>query len=166
MQVTYNNYFLKLFSDEDVTIDNKKIEESVIEIINDGAINKITNYVSEILGYTSNRTFMKFDEKYIQTLYFGLLLNVKNFKIYSEYPSRLWYIDIYIEGNKKYMKDNIAIELKYIKKSEYNDLLLEKKKQEGMEQLKKYSEDDRLKITKKYLVIFSGNDVKVLESVE
>ena len=54
------------------------------------------------------------------------------------------------------MKDNIAIELKYIKKSEYNDLLLEKKKQEGMEQLKKYSEDDRLKITKKYLILHIG----------
>ena len=76
------------------------------------------------------------------------------------------YIDIMIQGNLKYMKDYVAIELKYIKKKEYNEKILEEKRQEGTLQLKRYSEDERLNITKKYLVIFVGNEVKILENIE
>ena len=58
------------------------------------------------------------------------------------------------------------IELKYIKKSEYQESLLEEKRREGIEQLISYREDERInKNLKRYLVIFVGNDCKVLEEV-
>ena len=165
MKITYNNYFLKLLKENNLVLDNKKLDESVLEIMNEGTINHVTNYISEILRLSDNRIFIKFDEKYIQMLYFGLLVGIKEFIIYSECPSKNGYIDIYIVGNKEYMSDNIAIELKYIKKNEYSESLLNSKKEEGIEQLKKYACDERLKITKKYLVLFVGNDIKVIESV-
>ncbi len=166
MKETYNNYFIKLLKEIDIYLDNKKLDASVLEIINEGKISILSEYISEILKLSDNRIFMKFDEKYIEMLYFGLLVGSKEYKIYSEYPCMNGYIDIMIQGNLKYMKDNVAIELKYIKKKEYNEKILEEKRQEGTLQLKRYSEDERLNITKKYLVIFVGNEVKILENIE
>ena len=61
------------------------------------------------------------------------------------------------------------IELKYIKKKDYelNNGLLDIKKRDAIEQLNNYSMDDRLDVTnlKRYVVIFVGNDLKLLERV-
>ena len=58
------------------------------------------------------------------------------------------------------------IELKYIKKKDYNKGLLRRKIEEGRNQLINYLQDERItKDTKKYLIIFVGNKVKVLEEI-
>ena len=108
---------------------------------------------------------MNFDEKYVQLLYYTLLRNTSNFKIYVEYPCNMGYVDIFLEGKK--MDFNIIIELKYIKKKEYSRKVLEEKRQEGIKQLEEYSKDTRLnsRELKKYLVVFMGNDVKVIENI-
>ena len=57
------------------------------------------------------------------------------------------------------------IELKYIKKSEYQESLLEEKRREGKEQLISYS-DERVSVNlKRYLVVFFGSEVKLIEEV-
>ncbi len=61
--------------------------------------------------------------------------------------------------------NNIMIELKYIKKKEYSEKLLSEKIEEGKGQLKRYSEDERIENVIKYLVVFVGNDLKVIEEV-
>ena len=61
------------------------------------------------------------------------------------------------------------IELKYIKKSdsEKDNSILNKKKDDAIKQLLSYSEDERFDKTnlKRYVVIFVGNDLKLLEEV-
>ena len=165
MKKTYNNYFIKILKDYDIERDIDRIIEYVNEIVNTGKIDKITNYVSELLEASSNRIFMNFDEKYVQLLYYTLLRNTSNFKIYVEYPCNMGYVDIFLEGKK--MDFNIIIELKYIKKKEYSRKVLEEKRQEGIKQLEEYSKDTRLnsRELKKYLVVFMGNDVKVIENI-
>ncbi len=166
MKETYNNYFIKILKDINICLDNNKLNESVLEIINEGKIEKISQYVSEILSLSDNRIFMKFDEKYIQALYFGLLVGTKEYKVYSEYPTKNGYVDIMLISHSEIMENNIMIELKYIKKSEYSKELLNKKCIEGKEQLSIYSEDERInKHLIKYLVVFVGNEVKVLEKL-
>ena len=65
------------------------------------------------------------------------------------------------------MYSKIIIELKYIKKKDYNKKIMTAKKEEGIKQLIEYSKDERInKNSKKYLVIFVGNELKILESVE
>ena len=64
------------------------------------------------------------------------------------------------------MKRNIMIEIKYIKKKEYSDKVLESKIKEGKEQLRRYSEDERLDNPIKYLVVYVGNKLEVMEEME
>ena len=165
MKKTYNNYFIKILKDYDVEIDFERNKEYIREIVATGKIDKITDYVSELLEASSNRIFMNFNEKYVQLLYYTLLRNTSNFKIYVEYPCNMGYVDIFLEGKK--MDFNIIIELKYIKKKEYSRKVLEEKRQEGIKQLEEYSKDTRLnsRELKKYLVVFMGNDVKVIENI-
>ena len=69
--------------------------------------------------------------------------------------------------NSDTCKYDIMIELKYIKNSEYNDILLEEKREEAIKQLDIYSKDERLDISilKRYVVIFVGHNLKVLEEI-
>lgn len=89
------------------------------------------------------------------------------FKTYIEYPCNLGFADIYVVGNREYTKHDIMIELKYIKKSDYNDILLESKKEEAKKQIEEYSKDDRIdkENLKKYVVIFVGNELKTLTEI-
>ena len=61
------------------------------------------------------------------------------------------------------------IELKYISVKEYrkNRKLLMEKKKDAIEQLNNYSKDERIDKTslRKYVVIFVGTSLKVLEEV-
>jgi hypothetical protein len=63
------------------------------------------------------------------------------------------------------MNKNILIELKYIKKSDYNETLIKEKYEESKMKVNKYSSDLRLENPIKYIVIFVGNDVKYLEKI-
>ena len=167
MKETYNNYFIKMLQDIDIVLNDNKIRESLIEIISNGEIKKISEYVSEVLTLADNRTFMSFDEKYVSLLFLSMLIGKKEFNVYNEFPSNTGYTDIYIMGNKDYMKYNIMIELKYIKKGEFSDSLLDKKISEAKSELDNYCKDDRISkdSLKKYVVVYSGCDLKCLEEI-
>ena len=75
MQELYANYFLKLLRDININIDDNQMIVSLEEIEYEGKIERISKYVEDILKLSDNRIFMKFDEKYIQLLYFSLLIN-------------------------------------------------------------------------------------------
>ncbi len=61
---------------------------------------------------------------------------------------------------------NIIIELKYIKKKDYNEEILKEKIEEGKSQLESYSKDERLGDPLKYLVIFVGNELKIIKEID
>ena len=86
--------------------------------------------------------FMKFDERYIQTVYFTLLISNRLFNSYNEYPCSNGYIDLMFFSNSELCKYDIMIELKYLKVKEYrrNRKLLGIKREEAIEQLKSYSQ--------------------------
>ena len=169
MQELYTNYFLKLLRDVNINIDDKVMIESLEEIEYEGKIEKISKYVEDILKLSDNKIFMKFDEKYIQLLYFSLLINKKDFIIYNEYPCKNGFIDLMLFKNSDFCKYNIMIELKYLKVDEYkkNKRLLKQKREDAIRQLIFYSEDERFDKSnlKRYIVIFVGNDLKLLEEV-
>ena len=169
MNTLYTNYFLQLLEEANPLITFDDSSSYLKEIILEGKIDVISKYVERILKLSDNRIFMKFDEKYVQLLYFSLLINKKEFHIYSEYQTSGGYVDLMIFKNMDICKNNIMIELKYIKKSDYDkdNGLLEVKRKEAISQLLSYSEDDRLDKTnlKRYVVIFVGNDLKLLEEV-
>ena len=170
MKETYNHYFVKILSDMKITFDSNYLRECYKELIVEGKINKITNYIKEILSKVDNRDFIQFDEKYIKLMYFTLLCGNKNFNTYTEYPTNHGYIDVMLFKNGNYSKNDILIELKYIKKSDYrkNKKLLLIKKEEAKNQINHYVKDERIpkENLKKYIVIFIGEKVEVIEELE
>lgn len=150
-------------------LDDSILRECYKEVLLEGKINRITNYIEEILTKADNREFIKFDEKYVQLMYFTLLCNNNNVRVYTEYSTSNGYIDVMIFKNSDISKYDIMIELKYLKKSEYrrNKKLLDEKRNEAIKQLNSYSLDDRISKDnlRKYVVIFVGNKLKVLESI-
>ncbi len=164
MKETYNNYFIDILEKLKIEFTDCKLEDSYEEILFESKINKISLYVSEILKLSDNRIFMKFDEKYIALIYYTLLRHPA-INTYLEYPCKNGYIDIMLFKNNNLMKNNIMIELKYIKKKDYSEELLEEKIKEGKSQLVSYSKDERLGNPIKYLVVFVGNELKLVENV-
>ena len=169
MNDLYYNYFDKMLRDIDILIDNMIINKAVNEMSMDGKIDILTKYVEEILRLSDNRMFIKFDEKYIGIIYFTLLKSIRSFNVYQEYPLNGGYADLMMFKNNSVSKYDIMMELKYIKVDEYkkNKKLLNQKKEEAIKQLELYSKDERLDIStlKKYVVIFVGHNLKVLEEV-
>ncbi len=164
MKVLYGNYFTKKLKESGIGYDNKTISEISKELVT-GNIDKLNNYVSEVLKKLDNRDFIKIDEKGIKIIYFTMLLNNEYYNVYSEYVSNNGYIDIYLEKKNPNIPNNIMIELKYIKKKDYNEEILKEKIKEGKSQLESYSEDKRLGNPLKYLVVFVGNELKLVEKV-
>ena len=165
----YFNYFENILRNINVIIDDSIIREAIREMAETGKINILTNYVEEILKKTDNRIFIKFDEKYIQTIYFTLLISNKIFNSYNEFPCSNGFIDLMLFKNSNLSKYDIMIELKYLKITDYekNNNLLEIKKKEAIEQLNNYSKDERINKTslRKYVVIFVGTNLKILEEI-
>ena len=170
MKETYNHYFVKILSDMKITFDFNYLRECYKELIVEGKINKITNYIKEILFKVDNRDFIQFDEKYIKLMYFTLLCGNKNFNTYTEYPTNHGYIDVMLFKNGNYSKYDIMIELKYIKKSDYrkNKKLLLIKKEEAKNQINHYVKDERMpkEDLKKYIVIFIGEKIELIEEIK
>ena len=170
MKETYNHYFVKILNDMKITFDSNYLRECYKELIVEGKINKITNYIKEILFKVDNRDFIQFDEKYIKLMYFTLLCGNKNFNTYTEYPTNHGYIDVMLFKNGNYSKYDIMIELKYIKKSDYrkNKKLLLIKKEEAKNQINHYVKDERIpkKDLKKYIVIFIGEKIEIIEEIK
>ena len=168
MKETYGNYFLKILRDMDIEISVAEKDIYLKELLLEGKINYLTKYIEKILAKVDNRNFIKFDEKYIELMYFTLLMENPNIRVYTEYPTNAGYIDIIIFKNSDLSKYNIMIELKYLKKSEYrkNKKLLLMKKEKAIAQLNNYSSDDRIpKDIYKYVVIFIGNKVQLIEKI-
>ncbi len=162
MKVIYGNYFSRKLKEMKMGYDDKRLIEISSELVT-GKIELLSNYVSEVLKKLDKRDFIKLNEKSLKMIYFTILINNEYYNVRSEYAIKNGFIDIYLERKNIKIPNNIIIELKYIKKMEYSEKLLSEKIEEGKNQLKKYSEDERIENVIKYLVVFVGNDLKVLE---
>ncbi len=165
MKEVYGNYFLYKLSEINVTLDSDVLSEINNEL-KTGSINKLCGYVSEVLEKLDNRNFIDFKEKDLKLVFYIILLNTKNFSIYDEQVSNNGYIDIYLRKKSELVKDNIMIELKYLKKEELSDKKILEKLREGTEQVKRYGEDERLGRCRKYVVVYSRHECLKLEEVK
>ena len=101
MNTLYTNYFLELLEEANPLITFDDSSSYLKEIILDGKIEVISKYVERILKLSDNRIFMKFDEKYVQLIYFSLLINRGEFIAYNEYQCKNGFIDLMLLKNKE-----------------------------------------------------------------
>jgi len=162
----YIDYFKSILN-KNYNLDNSYINECKKQLILDGKVEKISNYISKMLRLSENRIFAGFDEKYIQMMYFVLLANNPNYDIYNEHFANGGYIDLYIKSRSEICKYDLIMELKYIKKSDYSEVELNKKISEGIKQINKYITDKRIETSKlkKYVVVFVKDEIKELKEI-
>lgn len=158
----YFEYFIKKI-DEDIQYDaNKKdISEAITDIALKGNNSKLVTLVESTLNKLSNRDYINFDEKYIKLLIFAYCILSKVYLVKSEYEVENGYIDIALLRREAVEPKYFGIfELKYITKAsceKYGTKLVEEKKQEALEQLKKYNTSQELlslKALKKWVLVF------------
>ena len=165
MDLVYNDYYMSLVINK--PLDNNELDNSITEIKNNGNISLICNMISDIIKNADNRIYNNFNERSIQLMFYSLLAKYNEFDTRFEYPVKDKFIDLMIFKNKDKSNYDIMIEFKYIKKKEYKRSLLERLKNTGIEQLKEYVgllDVSKLNL-KKYLVIYVGSEIKVMEEI-
>ena len=140
------------------------------EIGRTGKIDSLTKIVEEILMHTSNQNALDLDEKHIKFCYFIQTYITKDFVPYDEFPAGIGYADLFIgRAVPSKAKYEVFIEFKYLSKSATNEASLAKKLQEGIAQIKGYLADKRLSNRpdlKKYVIVFSGHEAKIVHELE
>ena len=162
IDTVYGKYYLNILEEYNIKVSSDIAGDIILDIINTSKIDMLCEYISKLLKEASNRIYVDLKEKDIQLLIYGILKGHEEIDIKLEYPTNDNYIDIMIFKNN-YVKDNILIELKYIKKKEYSDKIYNEKLNEAQKQITKYLEDKKVKVDKKYIVIFIGSDYKKVE---
>ena len=149
MKRFYAEYYLSILkSDLKKSYDKEEID-LVHEVYEDGKLNKLCEYISQLLKDIDNQTFSNYTEKDLQIILYIILFRYSAFDVYLEYSINNNFIDLAI-FTKKY---NYLVELKYIKekdKKSYDEVY-----QKAKEQIKKYTiHKDNLR---KYIIIFTGS---------
>ena len=161
----YFDFFAKIIKDDaDYEIETVDIKKSIVQLALEGEINDFVNIVEETLQRLSNRDYIDFDEKYVKLIMLSYLMLSRVYYVKSEYEVEDGYIDIALLERSGINPDYEAIiELKYIKKSEYDDqgeTVVQAKFEEAKEQILKYKQADELNARenlKKIVLIFVGD---------
>ena len=161
----YFDFFAKIIKDDaDYEIETVDIKKSIVQLALEGEINDFVNIVEETLQRLSNRDYIDFDEKYVKLTMLSYLMLSRVYYVKSEYEVEDGYIDIaLLERSGVDPNYEAIIELKYIKKSEYDDQgedIVQAKFEAAKEQILKYQQSDELNARqnlKKIVLIFVGD---------
>jgi hypothetical protein len=170
----YFEYFSKKLNETiDYEIDVSDIEDSITEIALEGKNENLIKVVEKTLNKLSNRDYIKFDEKYVKLIFLAYCFLSKIYLVKSEYEVDNGYIDIALLKQANMEPTYFAIfELKYITKAEYEkegDKIVELKKKEAIEQLKKYKASQELMglpNLKKWALVFVNDSCVVNSEIE
>ena len=168
MKEIYANYFMQMMDKEaEFRIDNNANQEILIQLAQEGRIDKIVEILKIYLNNLSNRDLIKFDEKYIKLIFYCIAMNIKAYSTKSEMEVNRNYPDILLvprDSSKGYKA--VMVEFKYIKKGEVAKL--EDKQKEAKEQIERYSSFEDIKDIqglRKYTIVVVTNDIYVEEIV-
>ena len=168
MKEIYADYFMQMMDKEaEFRIDNNANQEILIQLAQEGRIDKIVEILKIYLNNLSNRDLIKFDEKYIKLIFYCIAMNIKAYSTKSEMEVNRNYPDILLvprDSSKGYKA--VMVEFKYIKKGEVAKL--EDKQKEAREQIERYSSFEDIKDIqglRKYTIVVATNDIYVEEIV-
>ena len=168
MKEIYADYFMQMMDKEaEFRIDNNANQEILIQLAQEGRIDKIVEILKIYLNNLSNRDLIKFDEKYIKLIFYCIAMNIKAYSTKSEMEVNRNYPDILLvprDSSKGYKA--VMVEFKYLKKGEVAKL--EDKQKEAREQIERYSSFEDIKDIqglRKYTIVVATNDIYVEEIV-
>jgi hypothetical protein len=123
---------------------------------------KVFNYIAQVIKEsTSIRDYID-GENFIKA-YLMAYLNLNHFyELRSEVESNKGYIDILLDPVKEEVPYGVIIELKYIKRSEFNDIILDKQIKQAKKQLNQYDMGSRYI---KVVLVFKGWELVHCEEI-
>ena len=166
MKEIYADYFMQLMNKEaEFEIDNNTNQEILLQIAQEGRIDKLVEVLKIYLNNLSNRDLIKFDEKYIKLIFYCIVMPMPIYSVKSEMEVNRNYPDILLvprDRTKGYK--SIMVEFKYLKKGE--TAKLDDKQKEAREQIERYSEFEDIKDIeglRKYTIVVATNEIYVEE---
>ena len=165
----YWEYFTQLLQERfSVQIEVSQIENAFYELAYQNQLAPFLKLIESVLKELSNRDFIQFDEKYIKVLFVAFASLANLYYIRSEQESEQKYVDVLFLHRPPYFPTyQFAFELKYLKKSERDQL--ETTKQKAIAQLQGYLQNEalqRLENLKAYVIVFVGSEAKAVEAME
>lgn len=164
----WGNYFLKILNNFGVLIDNNSINDIFKELVLEGRVDKLSSFVELILKFIDNKFFMKVDEEFIKFLYYVILSGSSEFFVYNDYKRGESSADLVLFKNIEMCRNNIMIEIRYLNsKDRINKKLIDKVKKEAFGELVLCQDINSVdkNILRKYVVIFSGNNLVLVDEL-
>jgi hypothetical protein len=146
-----------------VTINYDILEKTINAMAMEGNLQQFISYISEnAFSKLSDENLRHFDEKYIKIFLLAYLFLNKIYTVMDEYETVPGRADIVLQrhSSKSQAKYEWILELKYCKVSDTEKKIAEKRN-EGIEQIKKYVNSYRMKDRtdlKAAVIIFIGKD--------
>jgi hypothetical protein len=173
MKDLYSTYFIKKLEDDaKFRIQSSELRAAVKDIAVKGSNEKLVSLTEELLYALSSRDYLQFNETHIKLIMYAYLSMSQLFTVKSEYEVPGGYIDIALLPNNRFPVDCYAmIELKHIKKGDYNesgDKAVKSQLAEAREQLNRYApapELTALPKLKKWALVFVGDKCVVNEEL-
>ena len=134
----YADYLFTLIREENaLPIDNKNVNEAIRHLATTGNPNLLFDEITLILKSLSPRDAKDFTENTLKAILVSLLHQQTFYYVHSEYPSKHFYMDIYLEAIRSYKPNyEVAFEFKYLKRGQSK--ALESKLLEAANQLQAY----------------------------
>jgi hypothetical protein len=166
----YFDFFGAVLKEESAyDIDVNEIRASIRSIAKNKDIKAFAEIVITTLKKLSNRDFIQFSEKYVKIIMLTYFMMSRIYYVKSEYEVEGGFIDIALLPRAGVNAPYYAIfEVKYIKKGEFSQDLLENKVQEAKEQLSKYETAEELREMDnllKWVLVFCGEDLVYEEMI-
>ena len=160
----YANYLNNLY---DLKLDTEHVTNAVEDLAYDNNITTLIEVIIAVLTGMSNCNALKFNESHLQTIVYTYFRLADIYLMKDEYHVDNGYIDLVFFSKVKNVND-VIIEFKYLTKDNYMKNGYEKKKSEALEQIKKYSNTEEMKILpnlKKHILIFAHTECVYHEEV-
>ncbi len=118
MKEIYADYFMQMMNKEaEFEMDNSTNQEILVQLAQEGRIDKIVEVLKKCLNNLSNRDLIKFDEKYIKMIFYCIAMPMKIYSVKSEMEVNRNYPDILlVPRNRTKGYKAIMVEFKYLKK--------------------------------------------------
>ena len=160
-----------------INLENQKIGDIVMQLAQNNNIQPLVKLIENTLQNTSNRDFIKFDEKHIKLLFIAYVHAAGFYYIKSEPELNRKYADLMLLYRPPYYPNyQFMFEFKYVKANSKPHEIEEKRK-EATQQLIHYANTPEtrdfigedgggMKTVKGYVVVFCGDKAEVVEEIE
>jgi DNA-binding CsgD family transcriptional regulator len=187
MRIIFCDYFSGMYLSPSLGMDNRAYHEAMMQMSEYGSNEKFVKCLSDIMGLSSNRIYKNFSEKHFQFLGYVIARDYSGYITTMEEDVGYGYVDLAFLPAKLPVKYYCFQELKYIKGWELDpkpeelkdvDLesyrlgLIKKKWDEGVAQLRKYSQNPKFSDLqaqgrlKSWVVIFSTHRCLVNQEID